>query len=50
MTRLLYPIAWILERAPLARYHSLRALGSDIYYVARYGRGRYRDGAWTYRA
>lgn len=42
---ILYAIAWLLERAPLARYHSLRARGSDLYYVARYGSGRNR-GAW----
>lgn len=46
MTRkILFALAVLLESAPLARYHSLRARGSDLYYVARYGRGRNR-GAW----
>jgi hypothetical protein len=44
MKRLLYYIALLLERAPHWR---LRTLGSDLYYVARYGRGRYARGAWT---
>jgi hypothetical protein len=47
MKLLVYALAWALERAPLARYHSLHALGSDLYYLARYGRGRY-DGRWWY--
>jgi hypothetical protein len=49
MKYVLFAIAGVLERAPLARYHSLRALGSDLYYVATYGGGRYPGGAWWYQ-
>jgi hypothetical protein len=49
MSKLLFALSCLLERAPLARYHGLHALGSDLYYVAKYGRGRYPAGRWTYK-
>jgi hypothetical protein len=42
--------AWLLERAPFARWHRLHGVGADLYYVAKYGKGRHAGGRWFYRA